>query len=107
MNKARVPKGGDVTEITRRCRSEKVLYTIFVDVRVLCYRNHERQEEHHRGVLRDCVLSELNKYYKKARLLHTIAPAHNSKLVQGDLSKKNIQTLPHPPYSPDLFSVST
>ena len=92
-------------------REEGTLHNMFFIQRASCYRNHARQERAPRGSTTETVLSELNKYYNKARptsgmrgikLLHDNAPAHKSKLVQEYLSKENIQTLPHPPYSPDL-----
>ncbi|GAB1859743.1 Mariner Mos1 transposase [Camponotus japonicus] len=36
------------------------------------------------------------------RLHHDNAPAHTALLVKDFLAKKNVATLPHPPYSPDL-----
>jgi len=35
-------------------------------------------------------------------LLHDSAPAHRQAFVKDVLAKKNMTTLPHPPYSPDL-----
>ena len=38
-------------------------------------------------------------------LLHDNAPAHRSVLVQDFLAKKNVTSMDHPPYSPDLAAV--
>ena len=57
------------------------------------------------------VLSDINRFYRATRqatvmrgikILHDNAPAHRSHVVQEYLQEENIQTLPHPPYSPDL-----
>ena len=123
MNKVWLPKFGDSPQIARRCRPEKkVLCTIYLDSKgIVLQKPRMAKKSITREYYRDCVLSELNKYYKKARqtsgmrvikLLHDNAPAYKSKLVQELHSKESIHTLSHPPYSPDLapcgfVSVST
>lgn len=60
---------------------------------------------------KDKVPAELNTAFKRDRpnrntrkinILLENTPAHKSKLVQDYLEKQNIETLPHPPYFPDL-----
>ena len=110
MNKAWVPKGVDA-QLICNASEKKVLYTTFFLLKGHWYRSHSRQERASWGSTTETVFfrnwtnttqKKLNQSQACIKLLHDIAPAHKSKLVQEYLSKKNIQTLPHPPYSPDL-----
>ena len=113
MNRPWVPKGGNVFQIARRCQSEKkVVYTIMFDSKgIVLQKSRKAGKSITVEYYRDCVLSGLNKCYKKAEstsgmcgmtFLHGNTPGHKSKPVQEYLSKEGIQTLPHPSYSPDL-----
>jgi transposase len=58
-------------------------------------------------ILRRLINAARKKIPEKQRtsirfLLHDNAPAHRSVLFKDFLSKKNMTTLNHPPYSPDL-----
>ena len=96
-------------QIARRCRSEqKVLYTIFLLLKRHCATETTQDKRASLGSTTETVLSEMNKYYKKARPasgmrgikdLYDNAPAHKSKLVQKYLSNKTFKlclTFPTP-----------
>ena len=113
QTKAWVPKDGNPPEMPRRDRSEKkVLYTVFYNTTGIVFQKPREQNKSITGrYYRDVVLADLKRFYETARpasgmrgikLLHDNAPAHKAKLVQEYLEAENIETLPHPPYSPDL-----
>lgn len=113
QNKAWVPKGRRSPQIARRCRSQKkVLYTVFFNTKgIVLQKPCKAGETINAKYYRDSVLAEVKHFYKKTRpktgmrgikILHDNAPAHKSKLVQEYLTQENVETLPHPAYSPDL-----
>jgi histone-lysine N-methyltransferase SETMAR len=90
---------------------EKQMVLAFFDNKGVVYTNHVP-----RGVKvnAEYVISALKSFLKALRkkrpdlvpgewMLHwDNAPVHTAQKVQQFLAKKNIQVLPHPPYSPDL-----
>ena len=113
QNKAWIKKSQSPPQIAQRQWSQKkVLYTVFFNTKGIVLQKPCKRGQTVTGKFyRDSVLSDLKKHYAATRpntgmrgikILHDNAPAHKSKLVKEYLAAENIDTLPHPPYSPDL-----
>jgi histone-lysine N-methyltransferase SETMAR len=83
----------------------------FFDDKGMVYTNHVPRGA---TVNADYIISALKRFLKALRLKRPDlqpgewmfhwdnAPVHTAQKVQQFLAKKNIQVIPHPPYSPDL-----
>ena len=100
-------------KIARRSRTvRRVMYALFFDSDGIVARVPVPEHTSVTGTFyKNNVLSEVVRHYTAKRprtglrgvkLLHDNAPAHRSAVVTKYLQENNIETLPHPPYSPDL-----
>lgn len=112
-NKVWVGQNDDRPQIARRNRtSKRIMYALFFDSQGIVARVPVPEGTSVTGSFyKDFVLSQVVQHYATARprtgvrgvkLLHDNAPAHKSALVNSYLEDNHIETLPHPPYSPDL-----
>ena len=112
-NKVWVGEFGERPKIARRNKSAgRVLYALFFDGRGPVAQIPVPEGRSVTGQFyTDTVLPKVVQHYEGIRpssatrgikLLHDNAPAHKSARVIEYLRENGIQTLPHPPYSPDL-----
>ncbi|KAK3871575.1 hypothetical protein Pcinc_023296 [Petrolisthes cinctipes] len=93
----------------------RVLYAIFYDVQGLLLAHPVPEQtqmtaEYYSYLLRDLLLPAIKRKRKNSSgkereilLLHDNTAMHNAKVTQLALTDLNIETLPHPPDSPDLL----
>lgn len=112
-NKMWIGENDGRPQVARRTRTNKrIMYALFFDSQGIVAKVPVPQHTSVTGLFyRDSVLSAVVQHYATARprtgvrgikLLHDNAPAHKSALVLSYLADNNIETLPHPAYSPDL-----
>lgn len=112
-NKVWVSKNGKKPEIAVRTKTvKKVLYAIFFDGNGVVVRFPVPKGKSVTGnMYANDILPKVFKHYETQRprtgtrgikLLHDNAPAHTSRVVTEYLRTNKLETLPHPPYSPDL-----
>ena len=113
QTRAWVKKGTKGPQIVKKSKSAyKVLYTMFFNTKgVLLQKPCQKgktitgkyyKEEILKKLVSDLKMARPNTGLRGLKLLHDNAPAHKSKLVTEYLAEQNFETLPHPPYSPDL-----
>ena len=93
---------------------KKALYTIFLNSSGIMLRWPLEKKKSVTGkYYREFVLAKLSRFYRRIRPntgtrgsthFHDNTPAHKCMLVLKYLADNNIETLPHPPYFPDLAS---
>jgi histone-lysine N-methyltransferase SETMAR len=112
-NKMWIQEVGQRPQIARRSRTvKKVLYAIFFNSKGPVVQVPVPESRSVTGTFyKEKVLKKVVDHYEKTRprtgtrgikLLHDNAPAHKSAVVTEYLNTSDIQTLPHPAYSPDL-----
>ena len=111
-NKVWVSSEGDRPVIARCCKTYRMLYAIFFDLKGPVLHIPVPKGSSVTGkIYRESVLTQLVDFYQKRRLrtsvrgiklLHDNAPAHKSATVQEYLKESGLDVLNHPPYSPDL-----
>lgn len=88
----------------------KTMLIVFFSSKEIVHKEFVPAETTVNAIFYKTVLERLVKRVARARpdivdrwrLHHDNAPAHTALLMKDFLAKKNVATLPHPPYSPDL-----
>ncbi len=104
--------GGERPTKARMSKSKlKAMLLIFFDIQGVVHREYLPEGQTVTGQFYVGVLERLRARIVRVRpelakngwiLHHDNAPAHSSLIIREFLAKKNIPTMPHPPYSPDL-----